>query len=67
VFPRWKRPRLLCGDCPFPETGRVRRDLHFMPRLSGHPLPGVSGHLGVAGLSALPAVGFVCTLKVEER
>jgi hypothetical protein len=38
-----------------------------MPRLSGHPLPGVSGHLGVAGLSALPAVGFVCTLKVEER
>jgi hypothetical protein len=37
-----------------PETGRVPRDLNFMPRLSGHPLPGVSGHLGVAGLWALP-------------
>ena len=57
---------MLCGDCPVPETGRVRRDFHFMPRLSWHPLSGVSGHLGVAGLSALPSVGFVCTLKVEE-
>ena len=27
----------------------------------------VSGHLGVGGPSALPPVGFVCTLEVEER
>jgi len=26
---------MLCGDCPVPEKGRVRWDLHFLPRLSG--------------------------------
>jgi len=36
-------------------------------RGSAFAVSGVSDHLGVAGPSALPPLGFVWTLKVEER